>query len=214
MQRRVFSRSLLASSTLGAVGSLALTPALAQRIAPKEGVDFVRLPRRAPVESPPSKVEVVEFFAYSCIHCYNFEPLFEAWIQKQPASVAVRRAPVAFSAAFVPMQRLYYSLEAMNLVGGLHAKVFKAIHEERQPLTAPAAIVDWVVQQGVDRARFVETFNSRAVGEKAGLAAQLQDAYGVEGTPALGIAGRYCLNGQGPRTLVVADALIAEARKA
>ena len=45
------------------------------------------------------------------------------------------------------------------------------------------------------------------------LAPQLQDLYAVEGTPALGVGGRYYVPGQGPRTLVVADALIAELRK-
>ena len=213
MQRRVFSRSLLAGSALGAVGGLAHTPALAQRIGPKEGTDFVRLPRPAPVQSTAGQVEVVEFFAYTCIHCHNFEPIFDTWIKKQPAHVVVRRTPVAFSPAFVPMQRLYYALEAMDLVDKLHAKVFQAIHEERQPLTTPAAIVDWVAKQGVDRARFTEVYNSGPTGEKAASAAKLQDAYGVEGTPALGVAGRYYLGGQGPRTLVVADALIAEARR-
>ena len=49
-------------------------------------------------------------------------------------------------------------------------------------------------------------------GQKAQQAVNLQDAYGVEGTPALGIAGRFYLPGQGPRTLVVANALIAELR--
>lgn len=213
MQRRVFSKSLLAGSAVGAVGGFTFHPALAQRIGPKEGVDFVRLPQQAPVQSAAGQVEVVEFFAYSCIHCHNFEPVFDAWIKKQPAHVVVRRTPVAFSPAFVPMQRLYYSLEAMNLVEKLHAKVFQAIHEERLPLTTPAPIVDWVTRQGVDRARFTEVFNSGPTGEKAARAAKLQDQYGVEGTPALGVAGRYYLTGQGPRTLSVADALIAEARK-
>jgi thiol:disulfide interchange protein DsbA len=47
---------------------------------------------------------------------------------------------------------------------------------------------------------------------------QLQDAYKVEGVPALGIAGRYytdgSLAGSMERALQVADFLIAEARKA
>ena len=165
------------------------------------------------MQSTAGQIEVVEFFAYSCIHCHNFEPGFDAWTKRQPAHVVVRRTPVAFSPTFVPMQRLYYALESMNLVDQLHAKVFHAIHEERQPLTTPTAIVDWVAKQGVDRARFTEVFNSGATGAKAAAAAKLQDAYGVEGTPALGVAGRYYLPGQGPRTLVVADALVAEARK-
>ena len=214
MQRRDFSRSLLAAGTaaVGAAGGLAFTPALAQRIGPKEGTDFVRIAKPVPVDSPAGQVEVLEFFAYSCIHCFNFEPAFEEWIQKKPAHVTVKRVPVAFSPAFVPMQRLYYSLEAMNLVDKLHAKAFEAIHTERLPLTTAPAIIDWVAKQGVDRAKFTEIFNSGATGQKAQRAAQLQDAYGVEGTPALGIAGRYYLQGQGPRTLVVANALIAEVR--
>ena len=209
MHRRDFSRSLLVT---GALAGLGVPPALAQRIAPKEGLDYIRLGRPAPTDSPAGQVEVVEFFAYSCVHCYNFEPLFEEWIQKKPAHVTVKRVPVAFSPAFVPMQRLYYSLEAMNLVDKLHAKAFEAIHTERLPLTTAPAIIDWVAKQGVDRAKFTEMFNSGATGQKAQRAAQLQDAYGVEGTPALGIAGRYYLQGQGPRTLVVANALIAEVR--
>lgn len=216
MQRRDFSRSLLLAGTtaLGAAGGLTLTPALAQRVGPKEGVDYVRLPKPAPVESPASQVEVLEFFAYSCIHCANFEPIFEEWIQKKPANVTVRRMPVAFSQGFVPMQRLYFSLEAMNLVDKLHAKVFEAFHVERLPLTTPPAIIDWVAKQGVDRAKFTEIFNSGATGQKVQRAIELQDAYGVEGTPSLGIAGRFYLNGQGPRTLAVANALIADLRKA
>ena len=216
MQRRDFSRSLLAAGTtaLAATGGLTLTPALAQRVGPKEGTDFLRLARPAPVESPASQVEVVEFFAYSCVHCFNFEPLFDEWLKKKPAHVNVRRMPVAFSPAFVPMQRLYFTLEAMNLVERLHRKVFQAIHVDRQQLTAAPVITAWVEKQGgVDMARFNALFNGAAAGQ-ATKATQLQDAYKVEGTPSLGIAGRYYVSGQGPRTLVVADALIAEARKA
>jgi protein dithiol oxidoreductase (disulfide-forming) len=211
MQRRVFSRSLLMAGAAAASG-LGLTPALAQRVAFKEGSDFVRLPKPVPTESPNGQVEVVEFFAYSCIHCYNFEPLFHEWIKRKPAHVTVRRMPVAFTPNFVPMQRLYFTLEAMDLVDKLHVKVFKAIHEERQPLTTTPAIVSWIEKQGVNRDQFIGIFNGQAA-QLADKATALQNAYQVEGTPSLGIAGRFYVGGQGPRTLLVADSLIAEARK-
>jgi protein dithiol oxidoreductase (disulfide-forming) len=41
----------------------------------------------------------------------------------------------------------------------------------------------------------------------------LQEAYQVEGTPALGVAGRFYVGGQGPKTLVIADSLVAQVRK-
>jgi thiol-disulfide isomerase/thioredoxin len=93
----------------------------------KEGSDFVRLSKPVAVDTPAGQVEVLEFFAYSCIHCYRFEPLFAAWKAKQPAKVQARRVPVAFSEAFVPMQQLYYALESMNLLDRLHEKVFQVI---------------------------------------------------------------------------------------
>ncbi len=214
MQRRDFSRSLLAAGTTALATTAGfVTPAFAQRVGPKEGTDFVRLNPAAPVESPASQVEVVEFFAYSCIHCFNFEPMFDEWMKKQPASVNVRRMPVAFSPAFVPMQRLYFTLENMKLVERLHSKVFQAIHVDRQQLTTQPAITAWIEKQGgVDMARFNAFYNGAAAG-LATKATRLQDAYKVEGTPSLGVAGRFYVNGQGPRTLVVADALIAEVRK-
>jgi thiol:disulfide interchange protein DsbA len=181
-------------------------------VAFQEGKDFVRLAKPAPTESPAGQVEVVEFFAYSCIHCYNFEPLFEDWIRKQPAHVKVRRMPVAFSQNFVPMQRLYFSLEAMGLVDQLHEKVFKAIHVERQALTTAPAILAWIERQSVNRDQFASIFNGAAA-KQSEKAIALQDAYQVEGTPSIGVAGRFYVGGQGPRTLLVADSLIAQARK-
>ncbi len=211
MQRREFSKHLLAA---GATSSaLGLSPVWAQRVGFVEGKDYQKLPKPVPTESPAGQVEVVEFFAYSCVHCFNFEPLFEEWIKKKPNHVTVRRTPVAFNQSFVPMQRLYFALEGMGLVDSLHTKVFKAIHEERLPLTTTPAIVAWIEKQGVDRNKFVSFYDGVAV-KQAQKAVGLQDAYQVEGTPSMGVAGRFYVSGQGPRTLLVADSLIAEARKA
>ena len=211
MQRREFSRGLMAAGT-AAVAGLGLSPAFAQRVAFKEGTDYTKLAKPAPTDSPAGQVEVVEFFAYSCIHCFNFEPVFSEWIKKQPPHVTVRRMPVAFNQNFVPMQRLYFTLEAMGLLEQLHGKVFKAYHEERLPLTTTPAILAWVEKQGVNREKFTALYDGAAV-KSAQKAVGLQDAYQVEGTPALGIAGRFYIPGQGPKTLLVADSLIAEARK-
>lgn len=211
MQRRDFSRNLLAASATAALG-LNLSPALAQRVAFKEGTDFTKLPKPVPTDSAAGQVEVLEFFAYSCIHCFNFEPIFSEWVKKQPAQVRVLRVPVAFSQNFVPMQRFYYALESMGLLDKLHAKVFKAFHEERLPLTTPPAILAWVEKQGVDRNQFMAAYDGPAV-KAAQKAVGLQDAYQVEGTPAIGVAGRFIVPGQGPKTLLIADSLIAEVRK-
>ena len=214
MQRRDFSRSLLAATATAVTAGAGLLPFSAQAQASlKEGTDFIRLGKPAPVDTPAGQIEVVEFFAYSCIHCYTFEPHLNDWIKKKPANVVVRRTPVAFSEAFVPMQRLYYTIEAMGQVDALHEKVFRAVHVDKVRLQDPAVIADWMGKQGVDMKKFNELFASFSVAGKARKATQLQDAYQVEGTPALGVAGRFYIPGQGPRTLQVAEALIAQIRK-
>jgi thiol:disulfide interchange protein DsbA len=214
MQRRQFSKAALAGAGLAATGALGFGATAHAQAALLEGKDYHRLQRPAPVDAPAGQVEVVEFFAYTCIHCFNFEPHFTEWIKNKPAHVIVRRNPVAFSDAFVPLQRLYFTLEAMGQVEALHEKIFRAIHVDKQRLTTADTITNWVEKQGVDRAKFTEFYNSFAVAGKARRSTQLQEAYQVEGTPALGVAGRFYIPGQGPRTLAVANALIAEARKA
>lgn len=214
MQRRAFSRSLLAAGAGAFSAGLLPLGAQAQVGGFKEGTEYLRLGKPVATDSGAGKVEILEFFAYSCIHCYNFEPVMAAWMKKQPASVVVRRTPVAFSPAFVPMQQLYYTIEAMGLVDSLHEKIFRAFHVDKVRIQEAAVAADWVAKQGVDMKKFNELYNSFSVVGKAKRAAQLQDLYGVEGTPALGVAGRYYVPGQGPRTLQVADALIAEVRKA
>lgn len=209
MQRRVFSQWLASAAPLSAVAWGASAQA---QTALKEGSDFIQLSKPVASDVPAGQIEVLEFFAYSCIHCYRFEPLFAAWKAKQPARIQARRVPVAFTDAFVPMQQLYYALESMNLVDRLHEKVFQAIHVDKQRLTTTPAIMEWVKQQGVDMAAFNAAYSGFGVAGKVRRATQLQNAYQVEGTPSLGIAGRFYAPGQGPRTLLVADTLIAQLR--
>lgn len=214
MKRRDFSLTVAAVLAPGLIG---VSPASAQANGPRAGKDYLVLEKRVPTEAPAGKVEVIEFFWYSCPHCNAFEPALEAWIKAAPKDVSVKRVPVAFRADFAPQQRLYYALEALNKVDELHRKVFQAVHGERLPLTTDEAIIAWAEKQGLDKAKFTEAYQSFSVASKLRRAVQLQDAYKVEGVPALGIAGRYytdgSLAGSMERALQVTDVLVAEARK-
>ena len=153
-------------------------PAITGAGSANEGKDFRTLDKKAPVESPAGKIEVVEFFWYSCPHCNAFEPLLSAWLKKLPPDVSFRRVPVAFRDDFVPQQRLFYTLEAMGKVDDLHAKVFQEIHQNHQPTDREDRILAFVEKNGIDRAKFQELYNSFAVSTKARKAKTLQDQYG------------------------------------
>jgi thiol:disulfide interchange protein DsbA len=214
MNRREFctgAACVLATASLGLPGL-----AYAQK-KPEDGAEYKTLEKRVAVEAPAGKVEVIEFFWYSCPHCNAFEPQLEAWAKKLPADVSLKRVPVAFRDDFVPQQRLFYTLEAMGKLDELHRKVFQNIHVDRQPTNNEASILAWAEKQGLDKAKFAELYNSFSVSTKARRATQLQDAFKVEGVPAIGVAGRYYtdggLAGNMSRALQVTDYLIAEARK-
>ena len=211
MKRRDFS--------LATLGALSLsTPVLAQ--GPSKfvaGKDFIKLDRVLPSETEAGKIELIEFFWYSCSHCNAFEPAFAQWVKNAPKDVVVRRMPVAFRDDFAPQQRLYFTLEAMGLLEKIHGKVFQAIHVERLTLNTDASILNWIEKQGVDKTKFADTFKSFGVASKVKRAVQLQNDFKIEGVPSLGVAGRFYIDGtlagNMDRALQVADSLLAQVRQ-
>jgi thiol:disulfide interchange protein DsbA len=202
---------------MAALAALQMPAAWAQFQKPVAGTDYAVLETIAPVEAPAGKIEVVEFFWYNCMHCNAFEPILSEWAKKLPKDVAFRRVPVAFNASFAPQQRLYYALEAMGLLEKVHPKVFAAIHVDKLNLSKGEAITEWIGKNGVDTAKFLVQYNSFGVVTKAQKASQLQNAFKVEGVPALGVAGRFYTDGTMARSmeraLLVVQSLLDDIRK-
>lgn len=157
---------------------------------PKSGAEYLTLPRAQPTDSG-NKVEVTEFFWYSCPHCSAFEPDLEAWVKKQGDKIVFKRVPVLFRAEMIPEQRLYYALEAMGKSEQLQKRIFHAIHVEHQRLDNPNTIADFVAKQGIDKQKFVTLYNSFGVETKVKRAAQLQQEYKIDGVPTIAIDGRF-----------------------
>jgi thiol:disulfide interchange protein DsbA len=217
MKRREFSLSAATAVAASAVTLPMATPAMAQVRQFKEGKDFQKLSKPVATDAPAGKIEVIEFFWYSCPHCNAFEPVLDTWIKAASKDLVIRRVPVAFNASFLSQQKLYYALEGMGKLDAVHAKVFRAIHVEKLKLTKDEDIFAWVGNQGVDVAKFKEIYNSFNVANQARRAAQLQADYGVEGVPSMGVAGRYytdgTMAGSMQTVLQVVDYLVSSVRK-
>ena len=217
MKRRDFSLATL--GTAATIGGLGLqTAAWAQGPSKfAEGKDYFKLNRAVPVDSEAGKIQVIEFFWYSCSHCNAFEPAFAQWVKYAPKDVVVQRIPVAFREDFAPQQRLFFALEAMGLLEKLHVKVFQAIHVERLTLNTDASILSWIEKQGVDKTKFADLAKSFGVASKLKRAVQLQNDFKIEGVPSLGVAGKYYVDGTTAgsmdRALQVTDSLLAQVRQ-
>jgi protein dithiol oxidoreductase (disulfide-forming) len=217
MKRRDFSLAAISAATVTGLplAANAQGPAAAKK--PVEGTDYLSLDKRVPSDVGAGKIEVIEFFWYSCPHCNAFEPQFAAWKKAAPKDVVVQRVPVRFRDDFEAQQRAYYVFESLNLVDAMHGKLFHAIHTERQQLNSAPALAAWADKNGLPEKKFMETFNSFGVASKARRATQLQEAFKVQGVPALGVAGRFYTDGSLTQTmdraLQVAEYLLGEVRR-
>jgi protein dithiol oxidoreductase (disulfide-forming) len=171
------------------LGLAALT-ATASPSNPQEGTDYRVLQPAQPTESG-KKVEVTEFFWYSCPHCAAFDPALSAWVKKQGDKIDFKQVPVVFRDSFIPQQKMYYALEAMGKTGEMNPKIFHAIHVDRQTVDTDDTILDFVVKQGIDKKTFTALYNSFGIQTKVRRAAQLQESYKVDGVPMIAIGGRY-----------------------
>lgn len=218
MNRRQFNRTLLAAVSAGLIpGSLAAAPAKAQIIGLVEGRDWASIQPPQPSGSP-GKIEVLEFFSYGCSHCREFNPLVQRWEKSLPKDVRFRRVPVAFGrAAWSSLARLFIALEHSGHLARLDQAVFDAIHLRKTNLFTEAAVLEWVVKQGIAAKSFADTMRSFAVETQLARADSLARAYKVASVPFLTVEGRYAVLGNAakglPDLLVIADGLIAKARQ-
>lgn len=210
LNRRDFSFSLAAA------GAAALAPAARAQGGPVEGTHYVRLSQPTSTAAPAGKLDLVEFFSYGCPHCYSLEPLLEEWLKKLPADVAFRRVPVGFNANFEALQRMYFGLEAMGKLDGLHKRIFTAIHVQRLRLDREADAISFLNANGVDGAQWAKATKEFHVMTKLAQAKRLVEAYKIDGVPAFGVHGRFytgsSLAGDHQRALAVTDFLLQRAR--
>jgi thiol:disulfide interchange protein DsbA len=197
---------------------LGINPARAEAL--KEGTDFRSLTPPLPT-SDPGKIEVIEFFSYACPHCANFYPMVESWQAKLPKDVVFRRVPVGFQRpAWVNLQRVFYALQADGDFARLDAPLFKAIHEEQQPLFEEPRIADWIARNGGNADKFAAAYASFGVNNQTVQADKMAEDYGIDSVPSMAVDGRYVAmadpaGGELPylnQLLATVDQLIAKAR--
>lgn len=190
---------------------LALVPATHAQDANR----YITLKKTQPSETA-GRVEVLEFFAYTCPHCKAMEPLITRWSDTLPEDVTLVRVPVAFNSNMVDLQKLYYTLENLERLD-LHPAVFTAIHDEDKAIFNESAIVDWAEDQGLDKQNFADIFGSFGIQSRVARANELAKNYQIDGTPTLAVGGKYVtsptLTNSYAGTIEEADRLVEQARE-
>jgi thiol:disulfide interchange protein DsbA len=191
------------SFLFAAVLLAAAAPAAAQR--------YIELKPPQPTDAG-GKIDVIEFFSYQCIHCYNLEPALEPWIKTLPQDARFRRVPAVFNARMEHDARIFYAMEALAVLDKLHRPLFDAIHGDRLRTDDPKALAQWLEKQGVDPKKFNEVMKSFSVHSKTQRAKLMTVGYRIDGTPAMAVDGRYTVGGS-REMLDTTSQLIDRARK-
>ena len=210
MRNLILSAALVSASLFGMSAQAADVPLVA-------GETYVELSNPVPVAQP-GKIEVVELFWYGCPHCYSFEPVINPWAEKLPADVHFVRIPAMFGGPWDAHGQMFLTLEAMGVENKVHSAVFNAIQKEGKRLTDKNDMADFLATQGVDKDKFLATFNSFAIKGQISKAKELAKKYEVSGVPTMIVDGKYRFDrgtaGGPEEALNVADQLIAKERAA
>lgn len=180
------------------------------------GKDYTPLDPPKPTVTQ-GKIEILEFFSFGCIHCYRLHTAAKEWAKTLPADVEFVRIPVTFKRAQMePLAKLFYTLEITGEIDRLDTAVFQAYHDQNVTLTSDDAVLAWVAKQGVDMKKFTDTYKSFGVGSKVKNGDMLSEKYGIRGTPAVYVAGRYGIRNEGmssyEQILGTAEQLAAKVR--
>jgi len=156
----------------------------------EEGKHYIVLNSTQPVETG-NDVEVREMFWYGCPHCFRLEDGLESWVETMPEGSKFVRMPAIFSEVWEQHAKLYYTLEAMGEIDNLHRKVFDAIHIDKISIVKDKEIVDFAVNQGLEKSVVEDTLSSFTVSSKINAAKINIRKYQVTGVPAMVVAGKY-----------------------
>ena len=199
MTSRVFISVL--SFFLGAF-IFVLSPSIAQnQWKYEENKHYRTLPLAENERIENDKVEVLEVFAYSCNHCFNFESNLEAFEKNKASYIDFVRMPVVYSEAYKTHARIYYTAESLGKLDVIHLEVFKAIHLDRKRLMNEKEIYELFEKHGVSKNQFENRFRSFTVESKLNRAERLTKKYKIRSTPTLVINGKFAANGPAIRTL-------------
>ncbi len=190
-------------------------PTLAQEF--REGVHYDVISPAVSTRSG-DKIEVVEFFAYSCGHCYNFEPLLTQWKKQQSDDVVLVPSPAVWSAPMEPHAKAFYAAEALGVLDTLHGALFAAMHIDRNRLASEDEIRKIFVANGVSAEDFNKAYRSFGVGSQVRQAGARAKGARISGTPEMMVAGKYRITtrkaGSQANMLKIADYLVALERAA
>ena len=174
-----------------------------------EHYQLIDSPRRIKGE----QIEIIEFFSYACVHCYNFDPDLTDWVEQQGDKIKFQRMPLAISGNARMLGRHYYTLASLDLLGDYHMPFFRAIHEQRQTFNSPEQLAGFFPGRVVTAEDYTRAYHAAEVTVEVKAADRMARRLQISAVPTVVVQGKYRVRPSGTigpkRMLDVVDYLIA-----
>ncbi|MBL7481439.1 thiol:disulfide interchange protein DsbA/DsbL [Legionella bononiensis] len=171
---------------------LLLLPAMALAAEFVEGKDY-QLVSNPQQSVNKGKIPVItEFFSYGCPWCYKIDPSVSEWAGKMGTNVQLDRVPVVFKPEWELYAKAYYTAKTLALSDKLSPQLFKAIQEEKKPLSTKQSMIDFFTAHGVDKEIAKSAFeNSPTIDMRVQNGMTLMAGYQINAVPAFVINNKY-----------------------
>jgi thiol:disulfide interchange protein DsbA len=171
---------------------------------------LIENPRRIRAE----QMEVMEFFGYACVHCYNFDPILADWVQEKGDSIKFIQTPSVSSEYWRLLGRNFLTYQALGEQDKYHTPFFRAIHDGGRAFTKPESLAEFYEQLGGEKQTYIDAFNSVGVASELSKADSMARRLKVAMVPSIVIQGKYLVRTSGSvgpkRMLDVMDFLLAK----
>lgn len=182
-------KSLLAA----AVAALTTLSAQAALV---EGQDYTVLAKPL-TQQQADKIEVTEFFSYTCSHCFHLNPILlersKTW-----NDAYIHPIQVIWDPSWLGFARIAAAVNSSGLKYEADPAIFAAVQTERKNLSDSDTFKKWAAAQtAFDGKKLLAAYESFSNQAQAAQMGELAAQYNIEQTPTIIVGGKYqmILNG-------------------
>ena len=209
-QQKVFLTvlSVIVAAAIGYLFFVTVTDAPSGEFVEGKHYFLIENPRRIRSE----QIEVMEFFGYACVHCYNFDPILAEWVEEKGDSVKFIQTPAVSSEYWRLLGRNFLTYQSLDVYDKYHTPFFRAIHNGGRTFPNLGSLTEFYEQLGGKKEDFLNAFNSAEVASELSKADKMARRLKVAMVPSIVIQGKYLVRTSGSigtkRMLDVMDYLV------
>lgn len=161
------------------------------------------------------KIEVLEFFAYTCIHCKNLEQELSGKVQNLPADSYFRPVHVVWDDGYTNLARISAAVSASGTKKEANPAIFSAIFDKNVDLRNPTVFKTWINTQGAWGKKLLDAYNSPTNVAEGQAMERMTLEYNIDSTPQVIVGGKYRIKSSGnyAQDMQILDKLIAKVRQ-